>query len=128
MLDLSRLEEQRRRWVALSGHLSGVEVEIRHVGPKEQEKFRQKMVRLGILKQTEAGHSINGGRAEDFFRAYAENYITDWRGDIKPEGTAYSAEAMGRVLGAYTVAFEKVTKALSEEADFFFGNGSASTG
>lgn len=121
MLDLSKIEEPKRRWISLGGALAGVEVEIRHVGPKDQERFRQKLMRSGILKDT----GIASGRETDFFRAYAEAFITDWRGDIKPEGTPYDAEKMGRVLGAYSVAFEQVGKAVAEEADFFSGNGVA---
>ncbi len=130
-LDLGRLDEHRERWVPLSGALSGVEVLVRHVGPREQEKFRQKMVREGILKHTEAGHTINSGRADDFFRAYAERYIADWRGDIRLGDTPdppYNYEQMGRVLGKYAAAFEDVTRAVSEEAVFFSEDGSSSPG
>jgi hypothetical protein len=131
VLDLNKLDEQHRRWIDLGGALAGVEVEIRHVGPREQERFRQRLVRAGVLKQSAEGHNINSGREVEFFYQYAKQYITDWRGPIKlgdEENPTYSPEQMGRVLGAYGVAFEQVTKAVLEEVDFFSSNGSGSTG
>jgi len=132
MLDLLQIGQaaEKRRWIVLGGALAGVEIEIVHVGPRDQERFRQKMVSAGILRASEGGQSINRGREDDFFRSFAERYVTDWRGEIRQgddTSPAYSPEAMGRVLGAYSVAFEQVTKALAEEADFFSVNGDGST-
>jgi len=130
MLDLEQLGVERRRWVRLGGALEGVEVEVRHAGPRSQEKFRQKLQRDGVIKNSDSGYTINPGREDAFFREYAERFITDWRGDIRLGDTKnppYDHEKMGKVLGAYSVAFEQLVRALSDEADFFSENGSAST-
>ncbi len=126
MLDLEALDQEHTRWIAMGGALAGVDLEIRHVGPKQQEKFRQKMIRDGILKKADGGVEIASGRQDDFFRAYAEHYVSNWRGQIKPEGAVYDPKIMGIVLGKYQIAFEQIGKALSEEADFFSQNGAAS--
>jgi len=133
MLDLSRLGEDKRRWIDLGGALAGVEVEIRHVGPKDQEKFRRRLINNGILKPSSAGHEINSGREMDFFKAYAAAYVTDWRGPIvlnpgEAERPAYSPDLMARVFGAYGAALEAVTRAVGDETLFFSENGNASTG
>jgi hypothetical protein len=131
MLDLSRIGEERRRWVPLKGSLAGIEVEIRHAGPEAQEKFRQKLVRIGVLRSKDGAIGINPGRESDWFKSYAEAYVTDWRGPIKlgeQDNPPYTAEQMARVLATHSDALEVITAALSEEADFFSQNGNGSTG
>ena len=119
-IDLNNLDRVRQRWFHLSGLLRGVEVLIKNASPREAERFRQRLVRQGVLRAgRDEGWQINAGREDDFFRMFADYYILDWKGDIKPEGTDYSAEAMGRVLGASQAAFEQISNAISEESDFF---------
>lgn len=127
-LDFSQLDTGNDRWIALPAPLAGVHLRVRHTGPREQERFRKRMAREGILKNGE----IAEGRDNDFFIAYARAFILDWKGDIvsKPGDTEcppYTPEVMGKVLGKYTTAFESVTRALGEEADFFPQNGASST-
>lgn len=133
MLDLSRIGEERRRWVSIGATFPGVEVEVRFAGPERQEKFRQKLIRNGVMRVKDGVFSINAGREGDWFKAFAEAFITDWRGDIKmtPEDDAvpeYTPELMARVLANHTEAFTSVSKAIDEEAEFFFQNGNGSTG
>jgi hypothetical protein len=119
-IDLNDLDTVRKRWLPLQGQLVGVEVLIKYASPRNQEQFRQKLARSGVLKSGKgAGWEINTGREDDFFRMFAQFYILDWKGDIRPEGTEYSPEAMGRVLGSYQPAFDQVSSAVSEDADFF---------
>jgi hypothetical protein len=131
-LDLERLDEQPTRWMALGGALTGVDVLVKYSGPREQERFRQKLIRARIMKEDSrtGGITINSGRDVDFFKAYAEQYIVDWRGDIKggANGAAppYSAEQMGRVLGQYRIAFEQIAASLEDETGFFSASGNDS--
>lgn len=128
MLDLTKIGEAKSRWISLGDPLTGVEVEVIHCGPRDQERFRKKLTRDGVLKNGE----IATGREDAFFQAYAEKYVTDWRGDIHGGDASgptppYNAAQMGTVLGAYSSAFEAVSKAVLEEADFFSESGSAVT-
>jgi len=81
------------------------------------------MVRDGILKIKDGTHVINNGRDGDFFKSFAKMYVTDWKGDIKPENAPYNSDKMGQVLGAYNIAFSQVSEAVGEETDFFLVNG-----
>jgi hypothetical protein len=121
-LDLEQIAKPKNRWLSLTGQLSGVDVLVRYATPKEQERFRQKLVREGVLKTSQGSSSINMGREDDFFSAFAKSYILDWRGDIKPEGTTYDAGQMGRILGASQSAFSQISDAVTEEADFLAEN------
>jgi len=105
------------------GSLKGVELLIAQSNPREGERFRQVLIRQGVMRLKDGQVSINGGREDDFFRMFAEKYVLNWRGDIKPEGTEYTIEKMGRFLGVSTEAFDQVTQAISEDADFFASNG-----
>lgn len=126
--DLSRLEGDHRRWVRTG--LDDMEVEIKHVGPREQERFRQKMVADGILKQSAEGIHINRGREEAFFKAYALAYITDWKNvEVGVEkNPPFDPDHMGKVLGQSDQALQSVRKALEDESDFFSASGNGSTG
>lgn len=125
--DISRLNAPPR-WVRVG--LDDMEVELKHVGPRDQERWRQKMIASGILKKGTAGAEINRGREEQFFRAYAEEFIEGWRNLIVngQENPDYSAEMMGHVLGQSTTAFNAILEALGDELHFFSRNGNASTG
>lgn len=119
-IDLTTLDQSRQRWVPLAGVLRGVELLVKHASPREQERFRQRCVREGIFSgKANTGMNITNGREDDFFQRIAENYILDWRGDIKPEGTAYDAQKMGRVLASSLDAFNQVMEAIGEDTDFF---------
>ena len=122
-LDLDQLDQRQQRWVPLVGSLKGVELLIAQSNPREGERFRQVLIRQGVMRLKDGQVSINGGREDDFFRMFAEKYVLNWRGDIKPEGTEYTIEKMGRFLGVSTEAFDQVTQAISEDADFFASNG-----
>jgi hypothetical protein len=131
-LDLSKIAEPKTRWITLHQPLDGVELQIRHVGPRDMERFRQRMIRAGIMK-SDPGVVINAGRDTAFFEGFAEAFICDWRGDIRatPDAKdcpAYTPAAGGMLLAYSSIAFEQVSKAVGEEADFFSVNGKGSTG
>ncbi len=125
-MDLQDLTERpKTRWVPLFGHLAGIELLIRFATPQESQKFANKLRRAGITRaKAEHPFDVADGREEDFFREFAQMYVLDWRGDIKPEGTAYSAETMGKVLGAYRRALDRVVEVITDE-DAFFENGAS---
>lgn len=119
-IDLNDLDRIRQRWLPLSGPLAGVEVLIKHASPREAERFRQKLTRQGVLRAgKDEGWQINTGREDDFFRMFAEYYVLDWRGDIRPEGAAYDSAKMGRVLGASQDAFKQLSDAIADDTGFF---------
>jgi hypothetical protein len=124
--DLGRLDNIPPRWVRVG--LEDMEVQIAHVGPAEQEKYRQGLVSKGILRSNDKGGGINSGREDDFFEAYAMKYIKGWRnlsiGGV--ENPPYDPYQMGRVLATSDQAFAAVTRAVGDEADFFSVNGSGS--
>ena len=132
-INLGNMGLTPERWVELQGHLSGVDVLVRFCSPRESQKFKRRMVTLGIMKYGKSGEfDLNAGREEDFFKAYAEFYILDWRGDVHEGGEdgpapAYSAKAMGSVLAASNEAFDLVDKAILEEAAFFAKRSSGSS-
>lgn len=124
--DLSSIDQDRSKWVRLG--LNDMEAQVKHSGPSDQERFRQKLVRAGIMKQVRDSISINNGRGDDFFRAYAEQFITDWRG-VEMNGEAnpkYDLDLMGKILGKSGTAFAAVREAIEDETDFFSGNDSGS--
>lgn len=132
MLNLSQLSGEKRRWIALPEPLSGVNLQVRHVGPREQQAFRRKMIDDGILK-SDAQFEVNRGRERAFYRDFAKRYVTDWSGDVRlaegdTEAPAYDHEKMGEVFETYGTAFVAVTNALADEAPFFSTNGASSPG
>ncbi len=118
-IDLNDLDRVKSAWLPMTGQLSGVEFLIKCSTPRDAERFRQRLVRLNVMKDSKAGWQINANRQDDFFKLFAEFYVLDWRGDIKPDGSTYNPEQMGRILGASTSAFEQVSSAISEDEDFF---------
>ena len=121
-MDLQELDTPRpkTRWIKLHGHLEGVELLVRLASPKDGRRFHNKLVRAGIVKDTrENPFDVATGREADFFRELAAMYVLDWRGDIKPKDTPYSPEVMGKVLGAYRRAFDRLMEVIAEEDDFF---------
>jgi len=120
-MDLQDLDgKPKTRWVKLHGHLDGVELLVRAASPQEARRFHNKLTRAGIVKDNRDNPlDVQAGREGDFFRELAAMYVIDWRGDIKPEGTPYSPEVMGKVLGAYRRAFERLMEVVGEEDAFF---------
>ncbi len=118
-LNLDDLGKTQNRWMPMSGKLSGLDVLLKYSSPRESERFRQKLVRDGILKSGKGGWQINSHREDDFFKAFAEFYVLDWRGDINPKDAPYDAGQWGRVLAESGSAFEQVSNAISEDEDFF---------
>lgn len=123
-MDLQELTERpKTRWIALHGHLEGVELLVQSATPEESQKFSNKLRRDGITRPSRDNPlDVTDGRERDFFREFAAYYVKDWRGKIMPEGTPYDAKVMGLVMGAYRIAFEAVLAAVSDE-NAFFGNG-----
>ena len=119
-LDLQSVGTERTRWVSLDGHLAGVEILVRSVSPQEGRRFHSRLMSLGIVRvNRDNPFDVAPGREAAFFQAMAEQYVLDWRGDIQPEGTKYSADAMGKVLAAYKRAFDALVGAIAEEDAFF---------
>jgi len=125
--DLARLSDPHRKWIRIG--LEDIEVEVRHVGPKDQERFRQKLIRDGIIKSAE-GIQFNQGRFDSFCEAFAEQYVTNWRNlkinDV--ENPPYSAKTMGDLLLKYAGAMTAISESLKDEADFFTESGDGSHG
>jgi len=86
------------------------------------------LVKAKIMRESKGNISIADGREDDFFRAYAKQFIIGWR-NVEFDGVAnpdYDHGQMGQVLGARGVAFTAVREAIEDETDFFSGNGSVS--
>jgi len=125
-LDLDDLNRPRTRWIALEGHLAGVEILVRFYGTEATQKFRNRMESDGIIKVTRDNPlSVNPGREGAFFEALAARYVVDWReaegheGAIKPQGAPFDAKKMGAVLRAYPSAYELVMREVAKEDSFF---------
>jgi hypothetical protein len=116
--DIGRLDEERTRWIRVG--LDDMEVQIRHSGPHDQERWRARLVKANILKQTTDGISIKQGRAADFFLAYVKQHVIDWKnvkiGDI--ENPEYDADRMAKVIGQSDTVFRAVRTAVEDETDF----------
>lgn len=127
--DLSRLDDIGPRWVRVG--LDDMEVQIAHVGPREQERWRQALVSQGIMRVGKAGHEIARGRELDFFHAYAERYVLGWR-NITIDGVEnppYDIKIMAtRVLAKSDNAFKAVAAAVEDETLFFSTNGDGTKG
>ena len=119
-IDLQGIGEPRQRWLELGGQFRGVEVMIKESTPRGAERFRQRLARAGILRAGKnEGWQINSGREDDFFRSYAEEYISDWRGEITPKDAPYNTVQMGALLGASNSLFEQISNTITEDASFF---------
>ena len=125
--NLNKLDEERQLWIRTG--LEDMEIQVKHSGPGEQERFRARMVRLNILKQTQDGVSIKPGKSKDFFFEYAKQYVTDWRNLIvnDQENPEFDVKAMGSVLEKSDSALSALKTALEEESDFLSVNGSGSS-
>lgn len=124
--DIAKLDSIDPLWVRIG--LDDMEVEIRHQGPRDQERWRQKMAARKILKRSKDGTpEIAKGQEEAFFRAYAEEFITDWRNVILSgqENPPYDVAVMGKILGQSSGALTAVMEAIGDESGFFSRNGSA---
>ena len=133
MLDLTTLEQERSRWIRLKGALDGFEVLIKHRSLRERERFENRMIREGIMKKD--GTGVNPGRLLSLIEAWTEEVIIGWkvperfRGpDTKEKNPPYQPSEMAKILNAAPSSLDHIFEEVKEEADFFSGNGSASTG
>jgi len=132
-LDLSSLNEQRRNTIRLEGALEGFEIELRHRGLKERDRFRQKLLRDGIMKSGDKGDELAQGRISDFIVAFATEVITGWtvperfRQD-KEENPPYDPKELAKILDASPDSATKIFKASTDESAFFGSNGKESGG
>ena len=126
MLDLSTLKQEHTRWVGVAA-FPDVRLMVRHVGPEAMEKFRQKLVRAGIVKKDE-GLQWNDGRFADWCAAVATECMVDWEGvKLNPEDSgAYTPDGGKELLLRVHGAGRAVMEALTDEAGFFSENGSGS--
>lgn len=133
MLHLSEVAGERKRWVQLEA-LPQIEIQIRLRNLADQERFRKRMTQRGLLKERKGRIEIPEDKIPEFAVAWAEYFVTDWRGDftIEPNETErpkFDHEALARyvfceVPGTLTQARE----AVEDEASFFSQNGNGSPG
>lgn len=121
-LDLDTLEQPRTRWL----DCGGVRFLVRYVNTKDSEKWRQAMIRLGIIK-SKGGLEVNPGREDDWFLALAKQYVVDWDGEIKPAGTKYTPEKMAQVLAARRDVLNYIAESIAETEAFFTESGRSET-
>src|SRR3990172_4027965 len=123
-LDLNDLQP-RDRWVPVG---YGIELRVRMAAPGVADAFRAHVIRDGIGRVGRGGEAIiNVGRERDYYRVMAEHYVLDWRGNIKPDGTAYSAAHMGEVLRWRPSILRTLLEAMEQEDRFFGSNGGPAT-
>src|SRR5580765_1136290 len=97
--DTRTVGQRRTRWIALDGHLEGVEIMVLLASPAESQKFRNDLVNKGILPVGGLSTQPVMGREDDYYYEVANKYVLDWRGKIEPEGTRYDARLMGFAIG-----------------------------
>lgn len=120
-IDVSDMDRPRDRWVQF-GELGFL---VRYASPQETDRFRAKLTRNGIARHDrESGFQINIGRERDFYKAIAEQYVLDWRGNILIAGKTepYSVENMAKILGGHGGVLAAIQRAIQDD-DAFFGNG-----
>ena len=122
-LDLDSIEQPRERWLSCGK----VEFLVRYCSPREADTFRRRMIQDGVLRHTKDGVDVNPGREGAYYKAFAEQYVIDWRGPIKPEGTVYSADRMGRVLANRGDIKLAIEEAVTRAEAFFVSNGTGPT-
>ena len=116
-IELSKLTEVKSAWIELSGPFSGMELLVRSSTPRGSEKFRQKLVRRGVLKHGKHGTDLAPGRDGDFFAAYVDEYVLDWRGDCEPK--EYDRDLMVELLCNNTDLLGQLSLVLEGDSDFF---------
>lgn len=134
-LDLEDGKRPKTRWVPFDGHLVGVEILVEFLGTEQRQKFLARLESDGITRPTKDDPmKVNLGRERAFFRAWAKQYVRDWRvaegfppETIKPQGAAFDADKMGDVLAQYPRAFELLLNAIGDENAFFDAAPSDST-
>lgn len=134
-IDLSILEQPMHQTVTLSGILAGFELQLRHRGVRERERFHDKLLRDGIMKKTQHGEDINAGRMSDFVAAFAEAVVVGWNvperfraADSKDTNPPYDAKELAKILDVSPDSVTQLFKAAVEETGFFSPNGNGSQG
>lgn len=123
-LNVEEMDRPRTRWVKVGN----IEIQVRYSAPIETDRFRRRLMQSGIARFNKDGRfEANVGREGDFYKAFAEHYVLDWRGNIKPEGTKYTAELMGQALSKIGPLLEALKTVIDEDDRFFENAGSAST-
>lgn len=129
-LDMGPLEPHPRV-VRLTGALDGFEIQIKHVGMRERDRWRKAMIREGIMNKD--GTDTNPGRLSDFVRSHVETFVIGWTVperfrsvDAKDVNPPFSAEQLATLLDASPDSFSELVRAATEEAAFFNGNGGGS--
>ena len=119
-LDLGAIEQPRTKWVAFGG----VEFLLKYASPHENDQFRRRLRQDGIIRTGKNGEiDVAPGREQAFYRAMADQYVMDWRGNITdPDGNGYTAEKMAKVLEYHGGILVAIQEAVSEH-ESFFGNG-----
>lgn len=121
-LDPNSLDAPRTRWL----DCGGVRFLIRYVPPIQMDRWRKKMIHDGILRETRGGGiEAASGRETAFYRAVADTFVENWDGNIVGN-PPYSAEIMGRMLAYRDDVWKAILGAITEQSDFFVGNGNGS--
>lgn len=121
-IEVSELGNEHQRWL----DFGKVGFLVRYVGPGESEKFRRRMISLGVARVGRRGSfEINQGRDLDFYEQFARQYVVDWRGNVLVGGERkpYSPETMALILQGRNDVLRAIQDAL-EDDDAFFGRGS----
>lgn len=124
-LNVNEVGSRRTRWIALEGHLVGVDLLVRGATPQEARRFSNKLQQMGITRPNRDNPlDVVPGREEAFFLEIARQYVLDWRGDVWSDDertvpAPFDVVKMGQVLGAYQRAFQAVQVAVAEEDAFF---------
>lgn len=125
--DLESIDQLRTKWIDLPPPFDGVQLLVKYASPLVSERFKAAMLHKGIMRRTKEGVIDTApGRDVDYLRAYAKEYVLDWRetspGAIKPAGAPYNSDQMAGMLGAARPVFESVEAAIAD-TDGFFGSG-----
>lgn len=133
MLNLSTLGATRSEWVGIPAW-PGVELLVKYITPEAFQKFRERMVKVGICPKDDTGFTWNNGRFADLCEAMAKEFVIDWRGPIKAsddeecETTPYTPEKGRLLLAGSHGAAKALFEAIADERLFFSVNGNGSSG
>lgn len=112
----------------------GFGFQVRYASPVEGQRFRNRLVHLGICSKDDPLPRM--GREKAFFEALTEKYVIGWRGilphpnggePINLDAVPYSSVDMAKVLSARGDVWKRVTDAIGDAESFFGKNGHVQT-
>lgn len=120
-LDIDEIDKPHERWV----DYGKVGFLVRYASPHETDLFAARLAKEGVGTGGRNGSvQPTEGHEKEFYRAFAQHYIRDWRGNIviKGEKVRYSSDEMARILSGHGGIFRAIMRAIND-ADAFFGDG-----